>query len=59
VPARAWRTAADLLKRLRRVNLRPAPPLDPALRRALTADFRADILKTQALIGRDLSPWLA
>lgn len=59
VPARIWRGAADLLKRLRRANLRPAPPLDPALRRALTGDFRADILKTQALIGRDLSPWLA
>ena len=59
VPARAWRGAADLLKRLRRANLRPAPPLDPALRRALTEDYREDILKTQALIGRDLSPWLA
>ncbi len=35
------------------------PPLDPALRQQLNATYRADILRLQSLIGRDLSHWLA
>lgn len=33
-------------------------PLDPAIRRQLTDAYREDILKTQDLIGLDLSHWL-
>jgi hypothetical protein len=33
--------------------------LDPALRRRLLERYRSDIERTSALIGRDLSPWLA
>ncbi|HUI25386.1 MAG TPA: sulfotransferase [Candidatus Kryptonia bacterium] len=39
-------------------NLRSAPPLTPAVRAELTEFFRADILRLQDLIGRDLSHWL-
>jgi hypothetical protein len=35
------------------------PQLDPALRARLTFAYRKDILRTQELIGRDLSHWLA
>jgi len=35
-----------------------APPLDTAVRRRILASYREDILKTQDLIGRDLSRWL-
>ncbi len=35
------------------------PHLDPALRAALTKGFREDILRTEELLGRDLSHWLA
>ncbi len=35
------------------------PHLDPELRMTLTTRFRDDILRTQDLIGRDLSGWLA
>jgi hypothetical protein len=35
------------------------PPFDPALRRRLNQGYREDILALQALIGRDLSHWLA
>lgn len=36
----------------------PPPKLDPDLRRDLTLRYREDILRTQALIDRDLSHWL-
>jgi hypothetical protein len=35
------------------------PPFDPALRQQLNAIYREDMLRLQALIGRDLSHWLA
>lgn len=35
------------------------PPIDPDLRTAILDCFRADITATSALIGRDLSHWLA
>jgi hypothetical protein len=44
--------------RLHEVDLRPAPKLDPEVRGRLTSRFREDILRTQELIGRDLSSWL-
>ncbi len=47
------------LQRLNRAyNLMPPPPIDPEVRRQLTDGYREDILKTQDLIGRDLSHWL-
>ncbi|NKB58208.1 MAG: hypothetical protein GKS00_17930 [Alphaproteobacteria bacterium] len=36
----------------------PGERLDPALRAQLTEEIKDDILKTQDLIGRDLSHWL-
>ena len=41
-----------------RFNLAPPPPLEPATRARLTANYREDILKLQTLIQRDLSGWL-
>jgi hypothetical protein len=35
------------------------PPLPPAVRREITAFYRADILALQDLLGRDLSGWLS
>lgn len=53
-----WRRLKVALEWLRRINRATPPPLDSRLRRMLTAECREDILKTQALIGRDLTPWL-
>jgi hypothetical protein len=39
-------------------NLVPPSPIDPLVRRKLTDEYREDILKTQDLIGRDLTHWL-
>jgi sulfotransferase family protein len=39
-------------------NLTFPPPIDPQIRQQLTESYREDILKTQELIGRDLSHWL-
>jgi hypothetical protein len=47
-----------LFTRLANWNHVPIQPLDPDLRRQLTSDIAADILKLQNLIGRDLSHWL-
>lgn len=58
-PDKVWHFLRASLHRLRRLNLVSAPPLDPRLHRSLTESYRDDILKTQALIGRDLSAWLA
>jgi len=41
-----------------RLNLATPPPIDPLIRQQLTDCYRDDILKTQELIGRDLSHWL-
>ena len=43
----------------RRVFLREPDPLPAALRARLLEDFRADIVATEALIGRSLAHWLA
>lgn len=44
---------------LRRVNAGARPPVDAALRRALTHEFSDDIRHLSDVIGRDLSHWLA
>ena len=50
--------AANWVRRLRRRNLRPAPPLPAELRQELTRHFHDDIRKTSQLIGRSLDHWL-
>jgi hypothetical protein len=50
--------AANWVRRLRARTLRKAPVLPPALRQELTGHFRDDIMRTSALIGRDLEHWL-
>jgi hypothetical protein len=50
--------AANWIKRVRRRNLQPAPRLPAKLKNQLTAQFRDDIRKTSALIGRSLDHWL-
>ena len=47
-----------LLVDLQRRNLEKAPPIPPQTRRGLVEEYREDVLKLQALIGRDLSGWL-
>jgi hypothetical protein len=47
-----------LAGRARHLLVRPPDPLPAALRQQLQADFRDDILSTEALIGRSLSGWL-
>ncbi len=47
-----------IIKGLLTWNQRKPPPLEPQLRRELTALYRDDILQLQGLIGRDLSHWL-
>ncbi len=53
----AWRERwkSDLQK----ANLKPAdyPPMDPAVRKALTDRCRTEIRELETLIGRDLSHW--
>jgi hypothetical protein len=48
-----------LSARLNRLNLTTPPPLDAKVRQELTRLYREDILQLQALIGKDLSHWLA
>ncbi len=45
-------------KSYRTLSYTQAPELDPAVRSELTALYRDDILRTQDLIGRDLTHWL-
>ena len=44
--------------RVQRLLVRPPDPLPAAIRRQLQADFRDDILRTEALIERSLAAWL-
>jgi hypothetical protein len=44
--------------RIQRLLLRRPEPLSPAIRRQLLEQFRDDIGKTSALIGKSLSHWL-
>jgi hypothetical protein len=52
-----WRDTG-LAGRVQRRLVRPPDPLPAAIRRQLQADFRDDILRTEALIGRSLAGWL-
>lgn len=47
-----------LAGRAHQVLVRPPDPLPEAIRRQLQADFRDDILETEALVGRSLAGWL-
>ena len=51
--------ATGLVARAQQPLLRPAEPLPSSLRRQLLDQFSDDIARTSALIGRDLSHWLA
>lgn len=55
-PQRALASTLDWLNR--NVNLVPPPPLHTETRQFLTQGYRADILKLEELLGRDLSAWL-
>lgn len=48
-----------LAGRVHRRMLKPPPPLPPEIRARMLEHFRDDIARTSALIGRDLSFWLA
>lgn len=41
------------------INTRTVEPLPPALRRELAAHYRAQVERLEAMVGRDLSAWLA
>jgi hypothetical protein len=58
-PVRALPGALGAIGAVERLNLHKFPPVPRALRRELTAIFRADIEQLARLIGRDLSGWLA
>lgn len=45
-------------KKIRQSNVQAFPPMDPSQRAALLPRYREDVLRTQDLIGRDLSGWL-
>jgi len=49
---------AGLQKLNSRFNLYCPPPIDPEIRKELTAGYREDILALQELIDRDLAHWL-
>jgi Sulfotransferase family len=50
--------AVNWVRRLRRRNLQPAPPLPAQLRQELTRPFHDNIARTSQLIGRSLDHWL-
>jgi hypothetical protein len=52
------RAVADWARRVRTMNLAPAPPLPADLRHELSRNFRDDILRTSELISRSLDHWL-
>lgn len=58
LPAGGRRLLERRLTALRRRNLR-RPPMDPGLRRELTASFEDDVRRLETLLGRDLSGWLS
>ncbi|MFQ5471049.1 MAG: sulfotransferase [Gammaproteobacteria bacterium] len=47
------------LRAIKHTTLKKAPPLPDEIRNSLKSTFRNDILKTQAIINRDLSHWLS
>jgi hypothetical protein len=57
LPQPLSRRAASFQERWRGREL-SKPPMPPALRRRLVAEYRSDVLELQDMIKRDLSPWL-
>jgi hypothetical protein len=57
----ANRSGFRLLRLLKKANAKrePARPLSPAFRAQLVASFRADVLETERILGRPLTPWRA
>jgi len=56
LPRAAYKWIISVMQGLdSRLNLAVPPPIDPQIRQQLTDCYRDDILKTQELIGRDLS----
>lgn len=53
------RTAANLIRRVRTSNLRPAPPLPTEMRAVMLEVFREQIERTATLLDMDLDEWLA
>ena len=49
---------AGVRETLIKINTKPVPPMDRALRKELLEKYRPDIEKLEGLIGRDLSVWL-
>lgn len=47
----------SLGEKLRELNRKPAPEMNPNTRRRLQETFKVDILRLEGLIGRDLSSW--
>jgi hypothetical protein len=52
----AQRRAVEFLTRLV-AKTEPRPPMDPALRRQLQAEFASEVERLSALLGRDLTGW--
>jgi hypothetical protein len=48
----------SLRDKMENINRTVLPPMNPETRQYLTDYFREDILKTEELIGKDLSGWL-
>ncbi|HEX6112514.1 MAG TPA: hypothetical protein VFZ10_09410, partial [Geminicoccaceae bacterium] len=57
-PRAIRRPAYRALHRLN-TSYAPPPPLDPALRRRLSDQFRPDVERLSALLRRDLTHWFA
>jgi sulfotransferase family protein len=58
VEPRIPKAVADWARRIRTMNLAPAPPLPAELKHDLSRTFRDDILRTSDLIDRTLDHWL-
>lgn len=51
--------AANVIRRVRTSNLRPAPPLPTEMRAVMIEVFREEIERTEALLDMDLAEWLS
>jgi hypothetical protein len=52
-------TAANMIRRVRTSNLRPAPPLPTEMRALMLEIFREEIARTETLLDMDLTEWLS
>jgi hypothetical protein len=53
-----WRVLRNLLRPIRRMNLKPVLPMQSETRGRLCAEFEDDIKKLEQEIGKDLGCWL-